>query len=56
MKYVIALVACFSIFIAYLMIVGLMGWRHGGGIIPILILFAAITGIWRAITKKRSGK
>lgn len=52
MKYVLALAACFGIFIMYAVIVGVMGWKHGGGVIPILIFFAAIGWTWRAITKK----
>ena len=52
MKYVLALAACFGIFVVYAIIAGVMGWKHGGGAIPMLILFAAIVGTWRAITKK----
>ncbi len=52
MKYVLALAACFGIFVVYALIAGIMGWKHGGGVIPMLILFAAIVGTWRAITKK----
>jgi hypothetical protein len=56
MKYVLALAACFGICIVYTLIaVGVMGWKHGGGAIPMLILFAALFGTWRAITKKRDG-
>lgn len=55
MKYVLALAACFGIFIVYALIAGAMGWTHGGGAIPMLILFAALVGTWRAITKKGEG-
>ena len=51
MKYILALGACFGIFVVYAIIAGVMGWKHGGGAIPMLILFAAIVGTWRAITK-----
>lgn len=56
MKYLIALAACFGIFIVYAIISGIMGWKHGGGVIPMLILFAALAGAWRAITKNKSDK
>lgn len=52
MKYVFALAACFGIFIVYLVIGGVMSWKHGGGAIPMMILFAALVGTWRGITKK----
>lgn len=56
MKYAIALAACFGVFIVYIVIGGVMGWKHGGGAIPMMILFAALVGTWRAITKKDEGK
>jgi hypothetical protein len=56
MKYAIALAACFGIFIVYIVIRGVMGWKHGGGAIPMMILFAALVGTWRTITKKDEGK
>ena len=56
MKYAIALAACFGVFIVYIVIGGVMGWKHGGGAIPMMILFAALVGTWRAITKNDEGK
>lgn len=56
MKYVLALAACFGVFLLYVIIGGVMGWKHGGGAIPMLILFAALIGTWRGITKKDEGK
>lgn len=56
MKYALALAACFGIFLVYVVISGVMGWKHGGGAIPMLILFAALVGTWRAITKRDDGK
>ncbi len=56
MKYVLAILACIVIFIAYVIIGAALGWRHGGGLIPVMILFAAIGATWRAITKKRPDK
>jgi hypothetical protein len=50
MKYGLAVLACIGIFFVYAMIGAALGWRHGGGVIPMLILGAT----WRGITK--SGK
>ena len=52
MRYIVALLACFVIFVVYAVIADIMGWKAGGGAIPMLILFAAFVGTWRAITKK----
>lgn len=61
MKYVIAVVACFAEAILYALIGALLGWKHGGGIIPMIILFAIWGVTWKAITKRdtseqKSGK
>jgi hypothetical protein len=56
MKYALALAACFGIFIVYVVIGVVMGWKNGGGTIPMLILVAALIGTWRAITKRDDGK
>jgi hypothetical protein len=57
MKYLLALVACFGILVVYVIIAGVMGWKPGAsGVIPMLILTAALVGTWRAITKKGDGK
>lgn len=54
MRYILALLACLGLLIAHGMLGELLGWRHGGGLIPILILVAALTATWRAITKRRA--
>jgi hypothetical protein len=53
MKYVMAAVACLSILMVYIVTSALMGWKHGGGAIPMMILFATCTGAWKAITKSK---
>ena len=50
-RYAIAAVACFAEGIAYVFIGVLLGWKHGGGVIPGLILFAIWGVTWTAITK-----
>lgn len=55
MKYVLALLVCAGIFFLYIVLgMVLFGWEHGGGLIPNLILFAALGATWRAITKKQN--
>ena len=56
MKYVRALVACFGVILVYIVIGWVMGWKHGGGFFPLLILFAALSGTWRVFTKGDRGK
>ncbi len=57
MKYVIALLACIGIFIAYVLIgAAVFGWQHGGGLIPMMILFAIVGAVWRKITKSKTNK
>jgi hypothetical protein len=52
MKYFLAILACFGVVVAYILIgAGVFGWKHGGGVIPMLILFAALGAIWRKMTK-----
>ena len=54
MKYVLAILACVAICIIYVVIGAGLGWKHGGGVIPMLILFAAIGATWRGITKNKA--
>jgi len=45
----LALLACLGLLLVYAAIGGYLGWRSGGGAIPMLILFAALIGASRAI-------
>lgn len=56
MRYVYATATCFALLVFYALIGGMLGWKHGGGAIPMLILIAALVGTWRAITKRGDGK
>ncbi len=57
MKYVIAVLACVGVFIAYVLIgAAVFGWQHGGGLIPMMILFAIVGAVWRKITKSKTSK
>ena len=47
---ILALLACFGIFMIFAFIMGALGSKHGGGIIPMLIMFALIGFTWRSIT------
>jgi uncharacterized RDD family membrane protein YckC len=54
MKYVIAILVCLTIIIVFHIIgVVAFGWKHGGGAIPQIILFAIVFYAFRAITKKK---
>lgn len=48
-SYIVAVLACIGIFIIYAVIGALLGWKHGGGILPMIILFGAITATWKGI-------
>ena len=45
----LAFVACLAIFVAYVGIGEALGWKHGGGMIPTLILLAALSATWKGI-------
>lgn len=48
-SYIVAVLACIGIVIIYAVIGALLGWKHGGGILPMIILFGAITATWKGI-------
>ncbi len=50
LRVVIALLVCVGIYFAYVVIGVLLGWKRGGGLIPIMIMFALMGYAWRAIT------
>ena len=55
MKYVLAILACAGLAILYAVLgAALFGWTRGGGWLPMILLFAAMGAIWRAITKERT--
>lgn len=51
MKYLLAFLACVGVWIVYFIIAMLLGWKYGGGVIPMLILFAIFGATWRGVTK-----
>ncbi len=53
MKYFLAILACIGVFLVFLLVSVLMGWKSGGGLIPQLILYASMAAVWRVITKKK---
>lgn len=48
-SYIVALLLCFGIVIIYVVIGALFRWKHGGGFIPMMILFGAIAATWKGI-------
>lgn len=53
MKYFLAFLACLAIAALYVLLGSIIGWKHGGGVIPMMILMAVLIGTWRSITTKR---
>lgn len=51
MKYVVAVIACGGLFLLYAVIGASLGWRHGGGIIPMMILLSIVGAVWAMIAK-----
>ena len=45
LRSIIAIILCFVLFAIYSVIGGLMGWRHGGGYIPMMIFFALMSSL-----------
>lgn len=52
MRYVYASFACLLLFVIYALVAFALGWQHGGGAIPLLMVVIAIAAIWRALTKQ----
>ena len=46
---IVALLACAGIILVYGVIGALLGWKNGGGILPLLILGAILTSTWKGI-------
>ena len=46
---ILAIIACFLIIIAYACIGAALGWKAGGGAIPVLVLMAALSAAWKGI-------
>ena len=51
MKYVLCALAVIVEFIAYALIGGVLGWSHGGGLIPMMLFYAVVGATCRAIIK-----
>ena len=47
--YIVAVLACAGIVIIYAVIGALLGWKNGGGVLPMIILFGALTATWKGI-------
>ncbi len=50
--YVLAVVACAAIVFVYAALGVLLGWKTGGGVLPMILLFVVLAATWRAMTKK----
>lgn len=56
MKYVICVIAVILEYLVYSMIGVALGWRHGGGFLPMLLLYSAMAATCRAIIKYFNNK
>lgn len=45
----LAIIACIGIFLLHTLISVALGWRHGGGLIPMLVLWGLMVFTWRLI-------
>ena len=51
-NYPLAVAACVAEGLAYVFVGALLGWKRGGGILPMMILFAVWSATWAAIAKR----
>jgi putative effector of murein hydrolase LrgA (UPF0299 family) len=51
LRYVVAILACVAIIFLYSFLVVIFEWQHGGGIMTLALLFAALSVTWKCITK-----
>ena len=49
--YALALIVCFGILLIYNVFCAAMGWKYGGGAIPMLIVVFLCLWLWRKIVK-----
>lgn len=58
MHYIFAITTCIGLFFIYAIIGGILGWKHGGDAIPMIIFFAAVIWIWtwKAIAGIKGGE
>jgi len=52
-NYVLAVLACAAILGAYILTAIVCGWRHGGGYVPLVIVFTLMAGAWTALAGNR---
>lgn len=50
-RYLFAILACVAIFVFYIFLNILLGWKRGGGMVVVALLLAALSGTWHGITK-----
>lgn len=47
--YLIASITCFIIFMAYITVTVLLGFKHGGGVLPMVLLGSVLVWVWKKI-------
>ena len=53
---IIAILACIFVYMIYIFISGMAGWKHGGGVIVLCILIAIMRYIWKKINNVEEQK
>lgn len=56
MRYAYAIVACITLFVFYAIIGSVLGWKSGGGAIPMAIFCGVLIVTWSAIIKNNDRK
>lgn len=54
--YTIASITCVVLYITYIAITVLLGFKHGGGALPMVLFFSFLVWVWRKITVSRKEK
>ncbi len=54
-RYVYAIVACTALFFVYVFIGGILGWKHGGGAIPMILFLPQLYGHGKQSQEQKGG-
>lgn len=52
MRYMPAVLGCAGVLLVYVLLGAALGWKHGGGFVPMILLVVALALIWGAAKPK----